>query len=597
MKLIHQITAVILATLMFVVAVVATSMYLSIRHGFSRYVRALEEERLEPAIKHISRYYRENGNWSALATNPDEFAKLLHREDDEVNVGSEMLSRDSRSATQTVNPNRQTWIEPISHSVTSSSHHEKPTISRTKQNTPPREDTANRPPPPRDDVDRNTNRPPPPRDDFDRNTNRPPPPRDDFDRNTNRPPPPRYDFDRNTNRPPPPELKADTDPLELPNRASLYDETRKRIVGKGSLQSDATQIPIVVDNKTVGWLGVRAISHLESNLNLRYLEQIRTQLLLITAVAVALGLIAGWLLTLKILKPVESLRSEARKLTLGDLSVRVIPSGSSELRQLANDFNTLAISLAKDENSRRSWVADTSHELRTPITILRGEIEAMLDGVRPIDCNTVTSLNAELRRLNKLVDDLSDLSRAEGGAFGTLKIPVEPIALLREILEIFDGRFSRKQIRVLTELDDSMATRILGDGDKIQQVYKNILENSARYTDDGGMVNVSAAIVENRLRILFDDSAPSLPNESYAHLFERFYRVETSRSREFGGSGLGLAICQRIVHAHAGTITAAPSPIGGVRIELNFPVYNEKQKAVSLGPASFRNRTRVNKGP
>lgn len=467
MKLIHQITIVILTTLLLVVALVGISMYVSVERGFARYIRGLEEARLEPAIRRLTALYAREHSFAQLQRDPKRFRSLLRREEDE------------------------------------------------------------------------------------------------------RPPVTPLQNDKAPDRPR--ELRG-TDPLELPPRATLYDSERHALIGNGTLTTDASRISLIVDGVTIGWLGVRAIPRIEGELDVRYLHQVRGQLLFIALAAVLLGLLAGWLLARRLLRPIDALSQGTRRLRAGDYDSRIELARTDELGQLARDFDALAVTLGEDSRARKRWVADTSHELRTPITILRAELEAILDGVRPADAAALRSLHTEIIRLGKLVDDLSELARADRGELTIIRAPLSPVGILSESLVLFGNRLEQRGIRVELDLQAAQSARILGDRVRLGQIFTNLLENSARYTDANGTLRITAQLAPQQLVLRFDDSAPGVPDDALPHLFDRLYRTESSRSRAHGGSGLGLSICQRLVEAHGGTITASASPLGGLRMQIMMPL-------------------------
>lgn len=467
MKLIHQITIVILTTLLLVVALVGISMYVSVERGFARYIRGLEEARLEPAIRRLTTLYAREHSFAQLQRDPKRFRSLLRREEDE------------------------------------------------------------------------------------------------------RPPVTPLQNDKAPDRPR--ELRG-TDPLELPPRATLYDSERHALIGNGTLTTDASRISLIVDGVTIGWLGVRAIPRIEGELDVRYLHQVRGQLLFIALAAVLLGLLAGWLLARRLLRPIDALSQGTRRLRAGDYDSRIELARTDELGQLARDFDALAVTLGEDSRARKRWVADTSHELRTPITILRAELEAILDGVRPADAAALRSLHTEIIRLGKLVDDLSELARADRGELTIIRAPLSPVGILSESLALFGNRLEQRGIRVELDLQAAQSARILGDRVRLGQIFTNLLENSARYTDANGTLRITAQLAQQQLVLRFDDSAPGVPDDALPHLFDRLYRTESSRSRAHGGSGLGLSICQRLVEAHGGTITASASPLGGLRMQIMMPL-------------------------
>ncbi|MFO0560380.1 MAG: ATP-binding protein [Polyangiales bacterium] len=373
-------------------------------------------------------------------------------------------------------------------------------------------------------------------------------------------------------RPPPRDARS-RDPLEIPARVSLYDRDQRRIHGTGTFSSDTSHLPIRVDGSTVGWLGLRPIDRLDAELDLQYLRQVRAHLAAIVAFSLALGLVASVLLARRMARPIEALRGATHKLASGDYSANLPVDRADEFGDLARDVRSLSLSLADAERSRRQWIADTSHELRTPVTVLKAEIEAMLDGVRPIDASAISSLATELERLSKLIEDLAELSRADQATLIRERRAVAPVSVLEAELAQFAPRFERAALTIEREFaEDAAQATVLGDRGRLAQLFANLLENSLRYTDRGGRVRVSATRDGGSLRITVDDSAPSVDPAMIPKLFDRFFRADSSRSRASGGAGLGLSICKNIAIAHGATIVAHASPLGGLRIELTLPI-------------------------
>jgi two-component system sensor histidine kinase BaeS len=214
-------------------------------------------------------------------------------------------------------------------------------------------------------------------------------------------------------------------------------------------------------------------------------------------------------------------------------------------------------------------MADVSHELRTPLAVLSAELEAIEDGVRPLDRSSVASLRSEVDALSKLVGDLNQLALADVGALAYRKETLDVAPLVQQAVESYRERVAERGLVLETELGGG--GRVFADADRLQQMLRNLLENAARYTDPGGKVRVSLRNGGGRVAIDVEDTAPGVPAEALPHLFERFYRVEPSRSRANGGAGLGLSICRSIAAAHGGEISAAPSPLGGLRVSVTLP--------------------------
>ena len=223
---------------------------------------------------------------------------------------------------------------------------------------------------------------------------------------------------------------------------------------------------------------------------------------------------------------------------------------TDELGKLASDFNLLALTLEKNEQARRQWVADISHELRTPIGILRGEIEALQDGVRQADADALQSLQSETLRLGRLVDDLYQLSMSDLGALNYCKSDLAAFELVKEVVESYRHEFLQRNIRL--QLSGKGDFRVFGDGERLRQLFTNLLDNSLKYTDEGGLLKIETHAGRQHLIIDFMDTSPAVPEEALERLFERLYRAENSRNRETGGAGLGLSICRNIVEGPPG---------------------------------------------
>ncbi|HAU5562600.1 TPA: two-component system sensor histidine kinase BaeS [Serratia fonticola] len=321
--------------------------------------------------------------------------------------------------------------------------------------------------------------------------------------------------------------------------------------------------------KVVGWVIASPAERLTRSTDINFdLQQRRTSWMIVTLTTLLAALVT-WLLARGLLAPVKRLVDGTHELAAGKFSTRVEVGSSDEIGQLARDFNQLASSLEKNESNRRAFMADISHELRTPLAIMRGELEAMQDGVRKLTPEAITSLQSEVVVLTKLVDDLHQLSLSDAGALAYRKQPVDVVNLLEVVAGSFGERYRSRELTLTLALPPKAES--FGDPDRLMQLFTNLLENSLRYTDAGGEVRVSLQQHGEYWQLRFADSAPGVDAEHQAHLFERFFRAESSRNRASGGSGLGLAICKNIVEAHSGGISADHSDLGGLQIALNLP--------------------------
>jgi two-component system sensor histidine kinase BaeS len=290
----------------------------------------------------------------------------------------------------------------------------------------------------------------------------------------------------------------------------------------------------------------------------------------IAGLAVLLAGFTAWALGRIFLAPAQRLAAAIHLLAAGRYDTRVSVTSSDELGRLAADFNRLAKTLERNENLRRDFMADVSHELRTPLAIMRGELEAMEDGLQALDRRSIQSLQAEVGMLSKLVADIHQLSIAEVGSLSYRRVAFDVVPALEQGVDAFRDRLRARGIEARVEATPGPHA-VVGDPDRLQQVFQNILENAARYADEGARLRVDCRQRGAEVEIVFHDSGPGVPDEHLARLFDRFYRLEGSRNRSTGGSGLGLAICQSIVSAHDGSLAAGRSPLGGLALTLRLP--------------------------
>jgi two-component system sensor histidine kinase BaeS len=216
-------------------------------------------------------------------------------------------------------------------------------------------------------------------------------------------------------------------------------------------------------------------------------------------------------------------------------------------------------------------MADISHDLRTPLAVLRAQLEAIQDGIRSPTIRSTNAMHLEVERLGKLVNDLHELSLTDVGAMTYRRVPIDVVTVLQSAAGSMEGRIEAASLRWVLQIAQ-VPLVISGDDRRLHQLFANLLENSLRYTDSGGVLQVRCAQHGANALIVVEDSAPGVPDDKMEKLFERFYRVEGSRNRATGGSGLGLAICRNIVEAHEGRITASASQLGGLRIAIELPL-------------------------
>jgi len=347
-------------------------------------------------------------------------------------------------------------------------------------------------------------------------------------------------------------------------RLILLNEDKEVIIGTKDLPENLIQIPINFENEVVGTLALLPSNKLFEPIDLQFADARRQALYLSGFVALLIAAIISLILTQNISGPIRKLARATRSLISGEFKTRVNIKNKDELGKLSRDFNILAKTLDKEAESADKWLADISHELRTPLAILKSELEAIEDGIREFDEETLNSLTHEVKRINTLVNDLYELSLSDLGAMKYQMVETDIKTNIESSIESFRDRYREAEIDISFEFDE--VGNILGDQHRLTQLFTNLLENTLKYTDGPGRLNINMQAIDNEIIISFADSAPGVDKETLEKIFDRFYRVELSRSREMGGAGLGLSICSEIVDAHSGSITAKQSSIGGLEI-------------------------------
>ncbi|MBI1731597.1 MAG: HAMP domain-containing protein [Gammaproteobacteria bacterium] len=352
----------------------------------------------------------------------------------------------------------------------------------------------------------------------------------------------------------------------------LLDADRRPVIGRLGRAEELDLLPIEVAGREVGFLGIRPPPGLTDSQDLYFSERHRHALMAIALLVLALSAIMAWPLSRHLVRPIRELSEGTRRLAAGEYDTRLARGAGDELGQLAEDFNTLAGSLRDQERSRRRWIADISHELRTPLSILQGEIEAMQDGIRPASPERLQVLHNETANLTRLVGDVYELSLSDAGALSYQKRPLELEAVITACVAAHQDKFAARGIELAWLSSCDAPVTVMGDADRLKQLFSNLLANSLRYTDPGGRVEVGLGRRAGLAVVDVRDSAPAVPAEHLPHLFERLYRVDASRSRATGGSGLGLSICRSIIEAHGGRISAQASSLGGLWIQVELPL-------------------------
>lgn len=351
---------------------------------------------------------------------------------------------------------------------------------------------------------------------------------------------------------------------------SLLDADRQLLLGPPVPPDRLVLTPVTAEGRTVGYVGYLR-GGLTDLLDKRFAETQRRSFVWIALLVSLVSAALAWRLSNTLTRPLARIAAAARGLAAGRFQTRVPVSSGDELGDLARNFNEMAQTLEHTESARRQWMADISHELRTPLSLMRAELEAVQDGVRPLDSSHVSAMQSDVERLGRLVEDLYQLSMTDLGAMSYRKRAVDPLALLEDDVEAVMGEFERKGITVSIQHALKQPVTMQADPDRLSQLFRNLMQNSLRYTDAPGRLDITVSADAGSLDIVFSDTPPGVPTAALPKLFDRFFRVEASRSREHGGAGLGLAICRNIVEAHGGRIEARASQLGGLSVHVSLP--------------------------
>lgn len=499
----------VLATNVAIITVIAILVGQNMRSGFSRYLLEVELQRFDDLATLIAETHRSYSNWDYLRKSPKNWHDLVRRSIGEL-TGRPPRSSDARSTGSELRRFQKKPDHPLS-----------PHVLRPV------------PPPPHSEIG----------------------------------------------------LRRFPDPLRLGERLSLVDKNGSQVAG-GSLKGglSARRAIFTLDPKAEGHaleqedetlIGYLVLSAPEGNVGLRdsdfLFDQFRN-LLLASLLALILSALAAFFLARGVLHPINSLIIGTARLAKGNYDARMKEDRNDEFGQLIVHFNALASSLEDAEKAERQWLSDASHELKTPLAILRGRIEGIQDGIYQPDKSLITEMHQTVERLTVLVSDLNLLAHAREGQLLIHSCEENLSELIQDALDHAASRLQEKGL--VCEADVPEMILVECDRIRIRQLLDNLIENSRRYSRGPGIVRISAepsSTTDPYTYLVIEDSAPCPPEDSLSRLFERFFRTDPSRDRRSGGSGLGLAICRAIVQAHGGAIEAAPSALGGLKVKISFP--------------------------
>jgi signal transduction histidine kinase len=305
----------------------------------------------------------------------------------------------------------------------------------------------------------------------------------------------------------------------------------------------------------------------------QFLDRMQQILLTGAALAVGVGLALGVFLSRSLTAPLQRLAAAARAVAGGDLDQRVRAEGSAEMVEVAQAFNEMTIALGKSERQRQDMVADVAHELRAPLSVVQGNLQAILDDVYPLDKTEISRLYDETRLLNRLVDDLRELALADAGQLRLNLRPTDLAQVIRSTTENLALATEAQELALSLQFPDSLPT-VQADPDRVAQILRNLLINALRHTPSGGSVTVTAALAGDAVETAVADTGEGIAPEDLPSVFERFWRADPARART-GSTGLGLSVAQSLVTAQGGRIWVESTLGQGSTFRFTLPLVRQ----------------------
>lgn len=320
-------------------------------------------------------------------------------------------------------------------------------------------------------------------------------------------------------------------------------------------------------------IGTLVVTHLPSSFDV-----LNTLVFPLGTMIVFLGILTiviGLLLSQRLINPLAEVIAASKAVTSGNLTARVKVEGSDDLQVLSESFNRMAGSLEKNDKDQRDLIADIAHELRTPLAILQGKLEGIMDGIYPPDKAHIQPILQQTRQLEGLISDLDMLAQADSNQLKFHYTAVSLDALVRQTMVDFEAAAAGKNITLRRKSERNLP-RVLGDPQRVSQVIDNLVGNAIRYIPEGGEVVIQIQKVNDGVQLTVSDNGPGIPEADLPRIFDRFWRGEKSRSRAWGGAGLGLAIARQFVEIQGGHIRAGNRPEGGLMVSFVLPVFERR---------------------
>ncbi len=356
-----------------------------------------------------------------------------------------------------------------------------------------------------------------------------------------------------------------------PPRILLLDENKQSIDGLTIPNKKLILLPITVEEKIVGYLGTREPKGVTGEIEQVFSQQQKRSYAYAAVAMSILSILLANFLASRIVKPILKVNKAVENITAGEYQHRIDTGSRDEIGDLSRNINQMALTLEKNLNTRQQWTAEISHELRTPVAVLQGELESIQDGVTPLNEQAIASLHAESMRLSRLINDLHDLSLSDLGALNYKMESIDIAALLKKRLRENKALVAKRGLTLSLQGSDSPVI-IRGDAQRLVQLVDNLLQNSLRYTDAGGSLDISLKQEAEFIVLDWADSSPGVTDDQLPRLFDSLYRTDESRNRSGGGSGLGLTVVAKIAEAHNGRVAAYHSASGGLGVSVHLPV-------------------------
>jgi two-component system OmpR family sensor kinase/two-component system sensor histidine kinase BaeS len=343
-------------------------------------------------------------------------------------------------------------------------------------------------------------------------------------------------------------------------------------IGRSLSEAERDQaLALVVADQTVGYLlregaGAQALDTTQQ----KFLDDVSRVLAMTAVGAMILALLMGLAFAWVLVRPLNYLRQSASAIAQGHLGTQMPLAGTAEFHEVAAAFNHMSAALAESEAVRQRMTSDIAHELRSPVSVMRGQLEAMMDGVFPLNTEQLVVVYDQTLHLGRLIEDLRTLTRAEAGRLPMEMTRLNPNTFVPRVVADFVPLAQEESITLRTDITPALP-HIQADVDRLQQIFANLLANALAHTPSGGTIVVSANKTETAVRFMVADTGSGLTPEQSKHVFERFYRTDDARQRDQSGSGLGLAITQELVRLHNGRIWVESAPGKGSTFCLEIP--------------------------